>query len=713
MNKLHETEMPSQRLLLTGQILGSIVLISGLTILVGGWLMGMSRLTHIQTGWVSLKANSAIGYILYGLIIIFLSLSKHSKISRKLVIVFGLFQFALGALNIGQYLFAVDLGIDQLLIRDPYTDLTDYPGRMSFVTAAAFFVVGLSVLIPTRESRSFQWYEVLVLITMILGYFQLLGYTNGIWTGESPALYTRMAAHNTLLLIMGGIAALLVQQNSFVVAVSSSSFAGGTVARRLIPFVVILPLFLGFIKNYAVQFTIFDLDLAWSLVVTLNTSLIIGMAFFTAKRLNVCERVRLDALDELARKTREAAELLNSSSVAKADFLRNLSHELRTPLTSILGFSELLKDPNATREQHGLYIDTIIRNGKNLSLLINDVLDLSEMDAGNQMTALEPVNIAASTKEVLQMFMPQVIEKGIRFDLRIAPAVPNVIQSDATRFRQILLNVVGNAVKFSHQGTITIQVDAQRNASGSAEDQLNVLVRDQGIGIGADQHDCLFIPFSQVDNSTTRRYSGTGLGLSLSRKLANALGGDVALVESTLGVGSCFLITLRYDPGTAKALDIPTPPEQAVIPSLVARPQSREILGWKILVTDDAQDTQMLLRRILLKHGAEVELADDGREAVDKGSHTRYDVILMDMQMPVMDGYEATALLRMSGYAGPILALTAHAMNGEKERALLAGCSEYLTKPISTERLIDALSHYAKHTSYSSSLTGDGKMPLH
>ena len=377
-------------------------------------------------------------------------------------------------------------------------------------------------------------------------------------------------------------------------------------------------------------------------------------------------------------KAKEAAEVANST---KSAFLANMSHEIRTPLGAVLGFSELLVNGQLTDTERVESAEVIQRNGLLLSNVINDILDLSKVEAGKLEIEKVTVPFNEIIKDLSSLLSLEALKKGIRLNVTTAGEIPSAIVTDPLRLRQILINIVGNAIKFTHRGSVDVLIKVTQNEGP----RLAFIVKDTGEGIDAAQSARLFEPFQQADVSITRKFGGTGLGLILSRKLAAALGGDVRLVESRLGHGSTFLVLI--DPGVAL---------ETVAVKKSSRPAGKSTLeGLKILVVDDSLDNQALIKTILKHSGAEVETVSNGAEAVEAATRGNFDIILMDLQMPVMDGFEATRVLRDNGYKKPIVALTAHAMKEERERTLNSGFNDHLTKPIDQRELVRTLGDHA------------------
>jgi PAS domain S-box-containing protein len=375
---------------------------------------------------------------------------------------------------------------------------------------------------------------------------------------------------------------------------------------------------------------------------------------------------------------RDAAEIANAT---KSAFLANMSHEIRTPLSSILGFSSLLINHSGHADERRLYLDTVIRNGRVLMHLIDDILDLSKVEAGRLELEKVPVQLSELTEEVMNIFRHKAQEKNLKLHLRHKADVPLLIMSDPTRLRQILINLIGNAVKFTHQGSIELEVSMVPAKSSERGPEIYLAVTDTGIGMTEEQKSRLFQPFTQADNSTTRKFGGTGLGLHLAKRLAVAMQGDLKLIDSRYGKGSCFLFHFALETADP-SLSLTAEPGPAI---------DLNLRGRVILVAEDSPDNQFLVVNLLEAQGATVYAAGNGQEALDLVAKHPIDIILMDIQMPIMDGYEATRILRREGHTIPIVALTAHAMIDERLRSQEAGCNLHLTKPLNPGELFQVI----------------------
>lgn len=390
---------------------------------------------------------------------------------------------------------------------------------------------------------------------------------------------------------------------------------------------------------------------------------------------DVEERKRAEIELRLAKEQAEHANELKSA------FLANMSHEIRTPLGAMIGFADLLRDPSLSSGDRENYAEILARNGESLSVIINDILDLSKVEAGQLSFEFTDTNPREITEDVVALLNVKAKEKNLTLDFVVENDVPKAVVSDSVRIRQILLNIVGNAIKFTQSGFVKIRCFSCEADSG--HNGICFEVTDTGIGIPETQKEKVFEMFVQADGSMTRRFGGTGLGLALSKKLAQALGGDIKITKTELGKGSTFLITIEDQPekrNTTLGPQRPKKPEIKVKPNALA--------GLNVLVVDDAADNRQLIGLYLSKQGAKVDSAENGLIGYQKAIAGNYDIVLMDIQMPLMDGYTATHKLRTAGYRKPIIALTAHAMTDVRQKCMNVGCSSHLPKPINPTALI-------------------------
>jgi CheY-like chemotaxis protein len=391
---------------------------------------------------------------------------------------------------------------------------------------------------------------------------------------------------------------------------------------------------------------------------------------------------------------KEAAEAANR---AKSEFLANMSHEIRTPMTAILGYSDLLFQDSISDSERDDFLETIRRNGNHLLGIINDILDGSKIEAGRMTTERIPCSPCVIVSEVASSMRGRALEKNLTLSVEYVGSIPEIIQTDPTRVRQILINLVGNAIKFTKTGCVRLVVRLIDPVNAPSP-RLGFEVIDTGVGMTEQQMSQIFTPFSQADTSTTRRFGGTGLGLVISRRLAQALGGTV-VVESTPGIGSRFFATIET--GSLDQVRLLETPSEAISSRNIVRERDKRhtLSGANILLVEDGKDNQHLITLLMENAGAKVTLAENGQIAIDTALQSQetdhpLNCILMDMQMPILDGYNATRRLRDAGCLVPIIAITAHALLGDREKCLAAGCNDHISKPIDEAELLAMVAQY-------------------
>lgn len=380
----------------------------------------------------------------------------------------------------------------------------------------------------------------------------------------------------------------------------------------------------------------------------------------------------------------EAKKIAESATRAKSEFLANMSHEIRTPMTSIIGMAELLSESDLTDKEKD-YVERLKGSGDSLLSIINDILDLSKIESGRIDLEEIEFNVAEEIEKIISIYGVLAHDKGIRLIKDISSDVQVNRRGDPTRLRQVLVNLIGNAIKFTDEGEIRV------NFERSPDDEMAIFtITDSGTGISEDKLETIFDEFSQADTSTTRTYGGTGLGLTISRKLVELMGGGIS-VESEVGKGAAFCFSVRMKAGSAKISD--NKKETKADDGGVERPLN-------ILLVDDSEDNRLLIKTFMKGSQHSLDMAENGEEAFEKFMEKRYDLLLMDMQMPVMDGYEATKIIRRweedkNIKETPIIAFTAHALKEEVERCLDAGCTDHLAKPVKKKDLIEMIRSYA------------------
>jgi len=574
------------------------------------------------------------------------------------------------------------VGIDRVLFNSRLND-----NQMAPNTAFNFLLVGLAlVLLPAKGRASHHLTLLLVMAAAAVALLAVVGYAYGSKAFYRVSYFIPMALNTAFgfFVLCSAILCARPSREPLVLLISDS--AGGATARRLLPAAIVVPLLFGWLQLRGLRAGLYGTELGIALMVVSFTLVFAALVWLNARLQHRTDLERQRA-SRMLRQSAEAAEAANRS---KSEFLANMSHEIRTPMTAILGYADMLLDPHQSPSDRLDHVQTVRRNAEHLLTILNDILDLSKIEAGRLDLECIPAQPRQIVTEVLSLMRVRAVEKGITLDVTYAGPIPQTIRTDPTRLRQVLINLVGNAIKFTNTGGVNLVVTLGPNP-GAEDSLLEFAIIDSGIGLTAEQIARLFRPFEQADSSTTRRFGGTGLGLTICKRLAGMLGGDI-VVQSQLGRGSRFVLSIRTGdlsgvPLTHESHEAVKPQDQLPEPAAVGR------LSGRVLLAEDGVHNQRVISYYLQTAGADVTLADDGRVACQKAMEASaagrpFDVILMDMQMPEMDGYTAAATLRGKGYGGPIIALTAHAMSHDRDKCLSAGCTDYLTKPIDRHLLL-------------------------
>lgn len=374
-----------------------------------------------------------------------------------------------------------------------------------------------------------------------------------------------------------------------------------------------------------------------------------------------------------------------SASRSKTDFLANISHEIRTPMTAIIGYADLIRRDNISSEEKDDAVKVINQNASHLLGLIDEILDISKIEAGKFDFENEEVHLSTFLNEVYSLINVKSEDKGIELRFKNDGAIPENIMTDPKRLKQILFNILGNAIKFTEKGFVELSISYLKDKNA-----LSIRVNDSGVGISTDQMDKLFKPFEQGDTSVAREFGGTGLGLVLSKGLAQGMGGDVRIVSSEVNIGTT--VEIIVDVGEPDSLDLVSSFSTNVIEEKSSEINTSALEGRDILVVDDAKENARLFKVYLTEAGANVQVANDGESALAIIDKSHFDLVLLDLQMPGKDGFQVIEELKATHFKSPIVALTAHAMKEEKEKTRKAGFDGHITKPVTPEVLISSVS---------------------
>lgn len=706
-----EYDRLKQTLWWCGVVLGSAVALLGLVVIVG-WFVGSRTLVQVHPAFVPMQFNTALGFVLCGTALLLRSANRVGQASLLAGLV-----CALGILTLTQYLTDTSLGIDELLMKHYITTGTSNPGRMAPNTAVCFTLTGLLALVPLlhwpRSIRSVLR-VVLASLTLGLAVVALAGYFTGLETAYGWGSLTRMAVHTSLGFVAISIAVLCLSWRADIsrdrwlprwlpvvsaVAVTTAScclwqamgHAGAGIHEKY-------PELENF-SNLSTLVLIAGISLAFAL------ALASYLAQQAGHRAREVSRTNLALQDEIA--TREAAERAlqthrdnlevtviertaeleaaryeaETANRAKSEFLSHMSHELRTPLNGILGYAQILQRDPAIQDKQRTSLEAIMNCGDHLLALINDVLDLSKIEAGRVEVDLAPLDLHRLIHSVGDVVRTRAERKGVQLHVELAENLPLAIVSDAAKVRQILVNLAGNAVKFTNQGKVSLR--AEKNEGG----ELLLAVEDTGVGIAADELDEIFDPFKQVEAG--KAAGGTGLGLAITQRLVEALGGSLS-VASRLGQGSAFTVTLPLTEADASTIELQSDDGSLSGDRLVLADGQR----CTILIVDDRETNRGVLQGMLTAAGFDTLTASDGDEAMDAlRQNTEVALVLMDLRMPRVSGQEALRQIRDDPDLKrlKVIAVTASVYPGFRQEAMNAGFDDFLGKPFRVTELMERL----------------------
>jgi signal transduction histidine kinase/ActR/RegA family two-component response regulator len=664
-----------------------VLLIGGVSLL--GWILDNEMLKGAYAAGITIKTNTAIALLFLGFALLFQDFASNDSPRMRLARLCGAFAALIGFVTLAEHLTGFSLGIDELLFKEATGALaTSSPNRMGIPAATTLPLLGCSILLlGWRTRRGIAPAQLLAMVALLVTLVPLLGYLNGLPSLYANGSVTGIALPTALAFLIAGVGVLCARAEIGVMRRVVADDGGGIVVRRMIPAVITLPILVGYLRQVGQDAGLYDADFgrvigtltficAFS-ALTLWTGKVISLSARARARAEAAELEMKERLLKTLESERNARATAERTSRMKDDFLATLSHELRTPLQAIIGWTHVLHTPALAPEDLKRGVETIERNARLQTQLIEDLLDMSRIVSGKISLDIEDLDLASIVDAVLEAVRPAAQAKNLSIEARVE-ARPAPVRGESARLQQILWNLISNAIKFTPEGG-NLVVELTRG-----EANYKLVVRDDGVGIRPEILADIFERFSQADSSTKRRFGGLGLGLSIARQLAELHGGTLEAESDGEGLGASFTLTLPV----AAALD-GVPHEGADVTDISEA--TIDLVGLKLLVVDDQSDARELIARILRDRHAEVWTAQDVTSALGLLARERFDVLVSDIGMPARDGYDLIRDVRAKGNPIPAIALTAFARAEEKRRAIEAGYHAHLAKPVNPVHLARAI----------------------
>lgn len=654
--------------------LSQLVIIIGITVF-AGWIFKVPLLKSILPDYVVMNPNSALMLIVCGLAVTFEQNVTKQYYSRVINIM-SLFIIGIATIRLVGFYPKWDIGIDQLLFNKQLAG-----NRMAPNTVINFLCVGGSIFfLNQRKENCYLLSQLLALIALAIGMLAIIGYLYADRSLYRVAAYIPMALHTAISFVILAFALLFSSSRYGLMEVVMHKNMGGKISRVLLPTTWGIPILLGWLRLEGQQRGYYNLEFGTALMVISIITVFTVFIWRLALSINKADTKRKKAEENMLVAKLEAEEAKKVQEL----FLANMSHEIRTPINGIIGMVQLIDTTSLSLEQRE-YSDIIKESASNLLVIINDILDVSKMRVGK--IQLEKVNysLQGMVKNLMTIFKLRTDEKGIGLNADIAEHIPSFLSGDPVRLNQILNNLLSNAIKFTEKGEVHLQITTLEENAESIT--LQFAVKDSGIGIPADKKDSVFESFTQASENTTRKYGGTGLGLTICKQLIELQGGKLSVI-SEVDKGSTFSFYIPIN-----KIKEGKPDEIIVTPA-----KNYDMNDLNILLAEDNLINQKVASILLTKKGANVDIANNGSEVLDLLEKKEYCVILMDVNMPVLDGFETTKIIRKKEtpyQSVPIIALTASVFASEREKCLNAGMDDYLSKPFNAEELYEKISHFA------------------